>query len=589
VGIPVPAYDCEGTHYDAGQRVLRTLGVHQSDGHTAESQHESLKRSISHGLALLKSSPLGARMSIDERQVAARIIGFMTDHAPDAIKSGRLGKAWKITSDRQLHGGEAFAGLPISEQECLIFEQMESHLEDNQEFQDLNVDSLERIRVLAYDAVILKLGNDTFAQLYLEQQQNTDFAPHLFCGMHKDQLWVRHGATGMSLVYEKHNLPPPLELPNAFQVAASKHSARTHTDVTRGAVKLTSLCGALFNHPDGERGEQDTWKDWMENQLGYRISLPDTGNTRFGSHCDCAACLLCHRSLFLRYLEEARDVKDSGEFVNTERNVYHALQDGPTFTELAVLALFSQAISHPFMIHVRSSGMNALDQGPLYQRVQTHPATLIANPEHLVGDSACAATGSLFGESWTNPEMISCIQALYQDNKLPHLDAVLIKFLTAALALVLGTIPEFQEGGEVHLSTPCKRKRAHMDQTNDACERAIGVARHAKRRKVNESDWLRNGKMQRCWNSGRTSHARFVEKHLVNAKAHQWVRAQLRREDLSREDKHRCMVFMNARAKKAKSKSAQRAANKARVAVRVAAIARIELCTGTAASMEKLL
>jgi hypothetical protein len=47
-------------------------------------------------------------------------------------------------------------------------------------------------------------------------------------------------------------------------------------------------------------------------------------------------------------MEWIKDGKDRPGFTNMEQNVYCGLQDIPTLTELAVLALYAQAVSHPY-------------------------------------------------------------------------------------------------------------------------------------------------------------------------------------------------------------------------------------------------
>jgi hypothetical protein len=484
----MPDYDCEvdtqQSPHTPSRKVLRTLGVHQGAEHTADAQHHGLRRTIQHALALLKDSPLACSMTIDERAIAAKICAFMNDHTPDARKHARIGKDWKVASNQALRGEAVFDSGESGQYARLLLDEMETHLADDQEFQDLDVDAQKRVSLLAYETIIRRLGDKAFSELSEEEQKNVDFAPGIHCGMHKHELWVCHGATGMARVYDEKDLPASIALPNAFQVAAprapvsngqktvSNTKKRTQSHPTRGAIKLTTLCGALFNNPNEKKGEKDRWKDWMEGAFGHRVALPDTGNTRFGSHCDCATSLVTRRLHFLCYLEEARDLKDSGEFVNIELNIYRALQDGPTLTELAVLALFSQAVSHPFMQHVRSPGLNALDQGPLYVRVQEHLKRLIAHPELLIGDRATPIEGTLFGRGWNLSEVIVCIQGMQQSGKLPHLEAVLVTFLQSALDSVPGTIPKFVEGGEVEVSTPRKRKRAALLHALDADDAA---------------------------------------------------------------------------------------------------------------------
>jgi len=56
-----------------------------------------------------------------------------------------------------------------------------------------------------------------------------------------------------------------------------------------------------------------------------------------------------------------------------EKNLYNALQDPPTLTELAVLALYGQAVYHPYVSQIRGQNMNMLDLGPLHLEVEkTH-------------------------------------------------------------------------------------------------------------------------------------------------------------------------------------------------------------------------
>ena len=70
-----------------------------------------------------------------------------------------------------------------------------------------------------------------------------------------------------------------------------------------------------------------------------------------------------------------------------ERNLYNALQCKPTLTELASLALYAQAITHPYMHHICGSNIgttNMLDLGPLHFEVEQHIDKVIANPDLLV-------------------------------------------------------------------------------------------------------------------------------------------------------------------------------------------------------------
>jgi hypothetical protein len=83
--------------------------------------------------------------------------------------------------------------------------------------------------------------------------------------------------------------------------------------------------------------------------FGDSFTFPSTFNNRYGSHCAAAACLLMHLDKFIEFLEFIRDKKKTCTFNNMENNLYKALKCNSTLTELAVLALYAQAISHPYI------------------------------------------------------------------------------------------------------------------------------------------------------------------------------------------------------------------------------------------------
>ena len=146
-----------------------------------------------------------------------------------------------------------------------------------------------------------------------------------------------------------------IPVPNAMQNIQSEANAtlieqRTIDSSFCGGVKAASIAGATFNKDD-KKGQQDTYKFLFEGQ-GISLNFPDTSNTRYGSHCDAAAVLHEHRNKFLKFIEFIRNRKDKRTLTNMEKNLKAALQCIPTLTELAVLALYGQAISHPYMCQI---------------------------------------------------------------------------------------------------------------------------------------------------------------------------------------------------------------------------------------------
>jgi hypothetical protein len=99
-----------------------------------------------------------------------------------------------------------------------------------------------------------------------------------------------------------------------------------------------------------------------------------------------------------------------------ERNLYDALHCKPTLTELATLALYAQAITHPYMRQIwepNSRTTNLLDLGPLHLKVEQHIDKIISNPEHLVSENATYTTGAMYG--WQKMGDTRCSSSHFED------------------------------------------------------------------------------------------------------------------------------------------------------------------------------
>lgn len=159
-----------------------------------------------------------------------------------------------------------------------------------------------------------------------------------------------------------------------------------------------------------------------------------------------------------------------------EQNLYKALNDIPTLTELAVLSLYSQTISIPYMIHVRGDpNMSALDLGPMHDKVKAHCQAIINNPDLILAADASHESATLFGEAWDKPDAFYTVHQM--KNLLPHLRDALKSFFTGALCTWERFTPEFAADGIVATCTAAERARAWMPTTNDPCEGLLGEFR----------------------------------------------------------------------------------------------------------------
>ena len=156
---------------------------------------------------------------------------------------------------------------------------------------------------------------------------------------------------------------PLMNRDNAAAAAGGSSDARSRAEniSQAGGVKTASLADALLNNKDDKKGHHDTFHIYFESILGYVFSFPDTSNTRYQSYCHAACALILHLEHYISFLELIRYKKESGLFNHMEQNVYKALHDIPTLTELCVLSLYSLAISAPYMHTVRGPGQENLN------------------------------------------------------------------------------------------------------------------------------------------------------------------------------------------------------------------------------------
>lgn len=154
--------------------------------------------------------------------------------------------------------------------------------------------------------------------------------------------------------------------------------------------------------------------------------------------------------------------------------MYKGLQDLPTLTELCALALYSQAISRPYLGQVRGGGMNHLDLGPLHDQVCAHCQRIINSPDLLLAPNASHVTGTLGGKPWHRPAVMEAIWKLTP--LLPHLPGVLRAFFEGALETWQRFCKEFTPGGKIAGLTAVQRKWAWMPSTNDDNEGALGAS-----------------------------------------------------------------------------------------------------------------
>src|SRR6266545_7957325 len=172
---------------------------------------------------------------------------------------------------------------------------------------------------------------------------------------------------------------------------------------THGAIKTAQIAGAIFNHKDN-KGHHDFFRDWWKKHVGTLFTFLNTSNNRFQLYCYAAAALLLYLQFFRQFLKHLWITKQNGKLNHMESNLWKALHDPATLSELAILALYGEAVSYPYIKAIRTTSesgetQNMLDLGPLHQKVSTHIQTIITNPFNLLCENPSYSTASLDGAS----------------------------------------------------------------------------------------------------------------------------------------------------------------------------------------------
>ncbi|KAL5524887.1 hypothetical protein ACEPAF_8756 [Sanghuangporus sanghuang] len=221
--------------------------------------------------------------------------------------------------------------------------------------------------------------------------------------MHKDLNAVKGGDSAMQEEWKKFDISPillanrdnsaVLELAECDgedpgderdETAAEKRAREVSK---AGGVKLSYLIGLLVNDKDDKKGWHHIFQDWASKHIGLTFTFPNTSNTRYSSYLDAAAEILVHLDAYVQFMDRVRYSKVKPSLNNLEENISNALNDPPTLTELACLALYQEAVSIPYISSIRGDSLeevNALELGSRLRDVQSHIKRLIEAPQTIL-------------------------------------------------------------------------------------------------------------------------------------------------------------------------------------------------------------
>ncbi|RDX45192.1 hypothetical protein OH76DRAFT_1486504 [Lentinus brumalis] len=510
----------DGTTYEPKNRLL---GVESTTDHTSETQFAGWLRRFRQITEAFNHSPYARRtgQSIDMETFALKLKGVGGDHAADQLKTARFFETWKrdmtclFLARTHLSPDDGPQEEPSMALQRVTKEVTTAAIDASgglTAWDLLKPD--ERVAVYAshFQDAALRLGRELYDALPWEEQAPLAVFLRLGCAMHKDLNAVKGGSTAMMSGWAELGLTPPVLLANKDNASTlrdidpglldldradladelSPAELRAFEASTRGGVKLTNLAGALFNHKDDKKGQQDTYLFYFQEIVGHALRFPDTSNTRYQSHCVAAAELLVHLRHYIRFLEILRDRKAKPGFTNMEENIYRGLQCAKTLTELAVLALYAQAVTHPYMRVVRQPKLNGLLLGPFHEQVKEYIKLLIADPNGLLCPDPDRGTGTpaLDGLEWERPEAMEAIYRLAPD--LPHLRDIFVFFMRGALKIWEQFTKEFVKGGAIDRLSPADLDAIWIMPTNDHNEGILGGRRVWRRDNPNGTEEMFN-------------------------------------------------------------------------------------------------
>ncbi|CUA77938.1 hypothetical protein RSOLAG22IIIB_12921 [Rhizoctonia solani] len=452
--------------------LVRTLGVHRAVDHTAQTQLSGWVYAIESCCALFSRSPIGKNWAINGKGVARKLRGVLTDHAADQKRLLELIQNWKRNCDRELRGLDALTSMSPDDQLQVLWSHMKQASIQLDNWSDIPSEQRHALLHDAWLTLAIQAGEAEFRKLSPEIQFDIDFLAWSGCCMHKELNAVKGGALAMANMWENLNINPPMALRNKHEVVNLDLSEKVNDCPPRGAIKLNSLAGALFNNKDDKKGHQSLVDNYLKEVLAIE--------------------LIAHREAYIMLLEVICDSKSVTAFTNIELNVYQALQDVPTLTELAVLCLHAQAIGCPYMRNVRRSDRNALDLGPLHDRVRAYCREIIDNPDLLLNPDVESKL-TLDGQHWDRPDVIYRIQAMSKD--LPYLKQAVVAFFEGELKTWERFTAEFKPGETIAEATQDQRDSAWNPATNDTSEGSLGQCRQMLRRAPNMTDDQRNARV----------------------------------------------------------------------------------------------
>ncbi|KAM5530155.1 hypothetical protein V8D89_016178 [Ganoderma adspersum] len=529
----------------------RLLGVESAINHTSETQVEGWKTKFQKLVDAYNKSPLAQRLkvSLTVEDCAIKLKGVGGDHAADQLKTTRLLGEWKKESTYLVLAWDELGSRHPTNPSPALQRVIAAATTDailgaggpESWVVLLSEEQISRYKT-HLDRLTFSLGKDLHEALPPEERRSLDLFLRMGCMMHKELNSFKGGNTAMMAAWAELDTPPPILLANRENASTLRDvdtqalavllptemplegvtaaQLRALAASARGGAKLAGLGGAVFNHSDDKKGQQDTYIFYWTEIVDQPLRYPDCSNVRYFTHGEAACELLANHGHYLRFLVIVRDRKERPRWSHLEENVVAGLQDDPTLTELAAMAFYDQVVTQPYLRATRVL-QNGLKLGPYHDKLKTHLQSIIDNLDLILGPDATAQSATLDGEDWQRPGAITAIRTMAY--RMPHLRHILRAFFKGALHTWESFTKEFEKGGAIDQCTEEELDDAWIFATNDANEGALGLLRQWLRANPFGTELYYNS-LQKCVQNNTEA---FMRAHFTD-EDHQHVRAEAR-------------------------------------------------------------
>ena len=352
----------------AKKRATHFLIIQSSRDGSSEEAMIDWENTLKKIIDLYNGSPFGKHVEglVKFSELLIKLVGMNTDHCAKEKKDARLLeelKAWAV--DQHLRE-EAMLGLSMEEINDLYskaHKEMIKSAGGQSKWNGLSENVKADKQAKMVEGILAKQGREAFENLEENEQQFLRLFIWAGCGCHKDHNTVRGGYAAMSALWDFLDLPGPVLLANRDNdpVIQERTTALKEGDVPTlaqqrafeksscCAIKTAQIAGAIFNHKDNKKGHHDVFRFWWWVHVGTPFTFPDTSNNRFQSYCDASAALLLYKDVFIEFLEHLCINKQNSRLNHMEQNLWNALHCEATLAEIAVLAIYVESVSYPYM------------------------------------------------------------------------------------------------------------------------------------------------------------------------------------------------------------------------------------------------